>query len=53
MSDQMTIYTYTEFGIAYNVYIHGTFVLRIEISKSYNNYDKYIIPFEFDSVSNN
>ena len=53
MSDQMTICTYTEFGIAYNVCILGTFDLHIEISKSYNNYDKYVIPFEFDSVYNN
>ena len=46
MSDQMTIYTYTEFGIAYNVYIH----VLLTFAKSYNDYDKYVIPFEFDSV---
>ena len=49
MSDQITLYTYTEFGITYNVCIHGAFGLCIEISKSYNNYDKYDVPFEFDS----
>ena len=53
MSDQMTIYTYTQFGIAYNVCIHGALGLRNEISKSYNNYGKYVIPFEFESVYNN
>ena len=41
----MTIYTYTEFDIAYNVCNHGDFGPRIEISKSYDNYEKYIIPF--------
>ena len=45
MSDQMTLYTYTAFDIAYNVCIKGDFGPRIEISKSYDNYEKYIIPF--------
>ena len=44
MSDQITIYTYKEFSITYYVCVHVAFGLRIKISKSYNNYDKYVIP---------